>query len=183
MFAPRGIAIVGASDRSGWSRYTYANLVQAGYSYPIHLVNRKGDPVHGQRSVKSLDDIDDHLDLAYVLTGPPSLPDIMESAAAKGISNLVVIAAGFGEMGEEGAARERALTARADELGLRILGPNNLGFINADAATMPWSQMLPWPLAASGSFPRAARSASSCSTTCRAAMSASAISSRWATRR
>lgn len=150
MFAPRGIAIVGASDRSGWSRYTYANLVQAKYPHPIHLVNHKGGLVHGQQAVKSLDDIDGHVDLAYVLTGPDSLPGIMESAAAKGIVNLVVIAAGFGEMGEEGAERERALAARANELGLRILGPNNLGFINATAATMPWSQMLPWPLETGG---------------------------------
>jgi acyl-CoA synthetase (NDP forming) len=150
MFAPRGIAIVGASDRSGWSRYTYANLVQAGYPHQIHLVNRRGGTVHGQQAVASLGEIGDRVDLAYVLTGPDSLPGIMAEAAAAGIGNLCVIAAGFGETGPAGLRREQELAALAARHGQLILGPNNLGFINAADRVMPWSQMLPWPLAAGG---------------------------------
>jgi acyl-CoA synthetase (NDP forming) len=150
MFAPNGIAIVGASDRSGWSRYTYANLVQGGYPYRIHLVNRRGAAVHGQPAIQSLEQLDEPVDLAYVLTGPDSLPEVMRDAAASGIGNLVVIAAGFGEMGAEGQQRERELARSAAELGLCLLGPNNLGYINTAAATMPWSQMLPWPMEAGG---------------------------------
>jgi len=148
MFAPRGIAIVGASDRSGWSNYTLANLRQAGYPHPIHLVNRKGSTAHGEPTLPSLAGIEGNVDLAYVLTGPSSLPSIMLDAAKGGIRNIVAIAAGFGEMGAEGAQREHELAARADELGLNLLGPNNLGFINTAAATAPWSSMMPWPLEA-----------------------------------
>lgn len=143
MFAPRGIAIVGASDRSGWSSSTLANLRSAGYPHPIHLVNRKGGSVHGEPAVPSLADIDGDVELAYILTGPSSLPSIMVDAAERGIRNVVVIAAGFGEMGEAGAERERELAAHADELGLNLLGPNNLGFINTAAATAPWSSLMP----------------------------------------
>jgi acetate---CoA ligase (ADP-forming) len=150
MLAPRGIAIVGASDNSGWSRYTYANLKQGNYPYAVHLVNRRGQPVHGQPVVTSLREIGEPVDLAYVLTGPDSLPSIMADASAAGVPNLAVIAAGFGEMGEEGYKREQQLAGLARSYDQLILGPNNLGFINMAAATMPWSQMMPWPMEAGG---------------------------------
>jgi acyl-CoA synthetase (NDP forming) len=150
MLAPQGIAIVGASDNSGWSRYTYANLAQGKYPHAIHLVNHRADRVHGQPTVTSLREIGERVDLAYVLTGPASLPSIMADAAAAGVPNLVVIAAGFGEMGEEGHERERQLADLARSYDQLILGPNNLGFINAPDATMPWSQMMPSPLQAGG---------------------------------
>jgi acyl-CoA synthetase (NDP forming) len=146
MFAPRGIAIVGASDRSGWSAHTLSNLQRAGYPHNIHLVNQRGGTAHGEPVIRSLSELDEPVDLAYVLTGPSSLPAIMTEAAERGIRNLVVIAAGFGEMGAEGARRERELAARADDLGLRLLGPNNLGFINTSAGTAPWSSLMPWPI-------------------------------------
>jgi acyl-CoA synthetase (NDP forming) len=150
MLAPRGIAIVGASDNSGWSRYTYANLMQGGYPHAVHLVNRRGEPVHGQPTVASLRDIGEPVDLAYVLTGPASLPSVMADGAAAGVRNLVVIAAGFGEMGEAGHERERQLAELARGYDQLILGPNNLGFINTPDATMPWSQAMPWPMQPGG---------------------------------
>jgi acyl-CoA synthetase (NDP forming) len=150
MLAPRGIAIVGASDNSGWSRYTYANLMQGGYPHAVHLVNRRGEPVHGQATVTSLRDIGEPVDLAYVLTGPASLPSVMADGAAAGVRNLVVIAAGFGEMGDEGHQRERQLADLAHGYDQLILGPNNLGFINTPDATMPWSQAMPWPMQPGG---------------------------------
>jgi len=150
MLSPRGIAIVGASDNSGWSRYTYANLMQGGYQHAVHLVNRRGEPVHGQPTVTSLRDIGQPVDLAYVLTGPASLPSIMADGAAAGVRNLVVIAAGFGEMGAAGHQRERQLAELARSYDQLILGPNNLGFINTPDATMPWSQAMPWPMRSGG---------------------------------
>ena len=150
MLAPRGIAIVGASDNSGWSRYTYANLMRGGYPHAVHLVNRRGEPVHGQPTVASLRDIGEPVDLAYVLTGPASLPSVMADGAAAGVRNLVVIAAGFGEMGDEGHERERQLADLAHGYDQLILGPNNLGFINTPDATMPWSQAMPWPMQSGG---------------------------------
>jgi acyl-CoA synthetase (NDP forming) len=150
MLAPRGIAIVGASDNSGWSRYTYANLIRGGYPHATYLVNRRGEPVHGQPVVASLRDIGQPVDLAYVLTGPASLPSVMADAAVAGVRNLVVIAAGFGEMGEEGHKREEQLAELARGYDQLILGPNNLGFINTPDSTMPWSQAMPWPMQSGG---------------------------------
>ena len=116
----------------------------------MHLVNHRGEPVHGQPTVASLRDIGEPVDLAYVLTGPASLPSIMADAAVAGVRNLVVIAAGFGEMGDEGHERERQLAEQARGYDQLILGPNNLGFINTPDAAMPWSQAMPWPMQSGG---------------------------------
>lgn len=146
MFAPKGIAIVGASERSAWSRQTFDNLRRGGYPHEIHLVNPKGGEIHGQAAVRSLREVEGRADLAVVLTGPGSLPTIMKEAAAAKVRNLVVIAAGFGEAGAEGARLERELADRARDLGLQILGPNNLGFINTVAATYAWTSLMPQSL-------------------------------------
>lgn len=150
MFAPRSIAIVGASDRSGWSHHTVENLRRTGYPGEVHLVSRKGGQAHGAPTVKALDEVPDGVELAYVITGRDSLPSIIEQAHARGIPNLVVIAAGFGETGQEGAALERQLVEMAEERGITLLGPNNLGFVNLADNVAPWSQMMPWPVAAGG---------------------------------
>lgn len=143
MFAPKGIAIVGASERSAWSWQTFGNLHRGNYPHEIHLVNPKGGQIHGQAAVRSLREVEGRADLAVVLTGPNSLPAIMDEAAAANVRNLVVIAAGFGEAGAEGARMERELKERADDLGLQILGPNNLGFINTVGATYAWTSLMP----------------------------------------
>ncbi|GAA0712305.1 acetate--CoA ligase family protein [Dactylosporangium roseum] len=143
MFAPKGIAIVGASERSAWSWQTFGNLRRGNYPHEIHLVNPKGGEIHGQAAVQSLRAVEGRADLAVVLTGPESVPAIMDEAAAADVRNLVVIAAGFGEAGDEGARMERELAARARDLGLQILGPNNLGFINTVTSTYAWTSLMP----------------------------------------
>ncbi|GHE45695.1 acetyl-CoA synthetase [Streptosporangium violaceochromogenes] len=150
MFAPKGIAIVGASERSAWSRQTFGNLRSGGYPHEIHLVNPKGGEIHGQAAVRSLREVEGRADLAVVLTGPDSLPTIMDEAAEAKVRNLVVIAAGFGEAGAEGARLERELKDRANDLGLQILGPNNLGFINTVTATYAWTSLMPASLSPGG---------------------------------
>ncbi|MGW6769658.1 acetate--CoA ligase family protein [Streptomyces sp. NPDC055037] len=150
MFAPRGIAVVGASDRSGWSRYTVDNLARSGYRGEVHLVNRKGERAHGRDTHVSLADVPGDVDLAYVLTSPASLPELIAQAGVRGIPHLAVIAAGFGETGAEGAALEKRLVALAEENGVTLLGPNNLGFLNLAEGVTPWSHMMPWPMEAGG---------------------------------
>lgn len=150
LFAPRGIAVVGASDRSRWSRYTVENLRRSGYRGDMHLVNRRGGEVHGTPALTSLSEVPEGVDLAYALTGPDSLPSVIEQAHERGIANLAVIAAGFGETGEEGTAYERRLVAMAEERGMIILGPNNLGFLNRVDGVTPWSQSMPWPATEGG---------------------------------
>src|SRR5258707_11079243 len=69
LFAPRSIAIVGASDDSGWSRSTYANLRAGAFPGEIYCVNPRRETVHGQRAYPSLGSLPETVDLAYVLVG------------------------------------------------------------------------------------------------------------------
>jgi acetate---CoA ligase (ADP-forming) len=143
LFAPRGIAMVGASDGSDWSRRTFANLRTGGYAGAVHCVNPRRDTVHGAPAYPSLSAVPGPVDLAYVLVGTDAVPAVLDEAAACGIGHLVVIAAGFGEAGPEGRARERRLRRKAADNGQVLLGPNNLGFVNAVDDVMAFSQAMP----------------------------------------
>ena len=150
LFAPRSIAIVGASDDSGWSRYTYANLRAGGFSGEIYCVNPRRETAHGQRAYPSLGSLPETVDLAYVLVGTNAVLPVMAQAADAGIVNLVVIAAGFAEAGPDGQERQRQLTEFARAHGQLVLGPNNLGYINSTANVMAFSQAMPWPFPKGG---------------------------------
>jgi acetyltransferase len=132
LFAPRGIAVVGASRREGSVGYAIMeNLIDGGYQGVIYPVNPKARSLFGIRCVQSLDQIDDdQLDLIVVVIPAQYVLPTIKEGVAKGVKNYVVISAGFKEVGGEGVEREKALKAYADENGLNILGPNCLGIIN-----------------------------------------------------
>jgi acyl-CoA synthetase (NDP forming) len=136
---------VGASEGSAWSRYTLDNLRAAGYPHAVFAVNRRGEAVDGVPAVSSLSEIEASVDLAYILTGPGPVADILDEAAQCGIRNAVVIAAGYSEAGADGRDHECDLVARAAANDQIFLGPNNLGFINTRAATAAWSGAMPLP--------------------------------------
>ena len=148
LFAPRSIAIVGASDDSGWSRYTYANLRAGGFPGEIYSVNPRRETAHGQRAYPDLGSLPETVDLAYVLVGTDAVLPVMAQAAEAGVANLAIVAAGFAEAGPDGQERQRRLTEFARAHGQLVFGPNNLGYINAPANTMAFSQPIPSP------FPR-----------------------------
>ena len=150
LFAPRSIAIVGASDDSGWSRYTYANLRAGGFTGEIYCVNPRRETVHGQQAYPSLGSLPETVDLAYVLVGTNAVMPVMAQAADAGVANLVVIAAGFAEAGPDGQELQRQLTEFAREHGQLVLGPNNLGYINSTANVMAFSQAMPSPFPTGG---------------------------------
>ncbi len=127
---PRSIALVGATDRSGFSVAVYRNLVEFGFQGRIHLVNRRGTPAHGQDAVSSCTEIGDQVDLAFMMVPQPAILDALTDAAAAGIRNVLVLASGFADAGEAGRKAQEALVAHAKALGVLLLGPNILGFAN-----------------------------------------------------
>jgi acetate---CoA ligase (ADP-forming) len=150
LLAPRSIAIVGASDDSGWSRYTYANLRTGGFPGEIYCVNPRRETAHGQRAYPSLGSLPEPVDLAYVLVGTDAVLPVMAQAADAGVANLAVVAAGFAEAGPDGQERQRQLTEFASAHGQLVFGPNNLGYINSPANVMAFSQPMPSPLPKGG---------------------------------
>jgi acetate---CoA ligase (ADP-forming) len=148
LFAPRSIALVGATDKSGWSVNTFANLRASGFAGEVHLVNPRGGTVHGQQAYRSLADLPGPVDLAYVMVPTPSVVDVLRQGADCGIRNYVVLTAGFAEVGEEGRRLEQQLVELARERELTVLGPNGNGYINAAAGITPYGLPIPPPLVA-----------------------------------
>ncbi|ANY24370.1 acetate--CoA ligase family protein [Gordonia terrae] len=130
MFRPSSVALVGASDKSTFSRYAYENLVDFGMSDRTYVVNRRGADVHGRRSVTSCQEIGERVDIALLMVPQAATLAALHDAAAAGISNVVVLSSGYGESGEAGQRAQRELTATAARLGITLLGPNMLGFAN-----------------------------------------------------
>lgn len=150
LLEPGSVVVVGANSASAWSRFTYNNLLAGGFEGELYLVNRRGEQCHGRPSFSSLADLPRTPDLAIVLTGTNSLETILEEARLKGIRNLIVLASGLGEAGAEGEALQAKLVERARAAGQLILGPNNLGFINAHAKVAAFSHMAQLPMVPGG---------------------------------
>jgi acyl-CoA synthetase (NDP forming) len=145
-FRPKSVALVGATDKSGWSISTYNNLREHGFGGEVHLVNPRTAVVHGVDTHPSLAAIPGGVDLAYVMTPIEVVPQMLREGASVGIRNYVVLTAGYGEVGHEGAVREQEIADLAAELDLVVLGPNGNGFINAADSVTPYGLPIPKPL-------------------------------------
>jgi acyl-CoA synthetase (NDP forming) len=150
LLSPRSVALVGASDRSGWSTESFANFERLGFQGSLHLVNRNGGVVHGRPAFTSCTEIGEPVDLALMLVGAAALPVALADASAAGIRSAVVLAAGFGETGPDGVQAQRELVELCRELDVACVGPNCLGFLNVVDRTPAWSGQMPMPLAAGG---------------------------------
>jgi len=144
--SPKSVAIVGASDRSGWSAGAFVNFEKLGFEGGLHLVNRNGGVVHGRTAVTSCREIGEPVDLALMLVGAKGLPDALADVAAAGIRSAIVLASGFGEVGGHGASVQDELVELCRELDIVCLGPNCLGFVNVVDHAPAWSGMMPVPL-------------------------------------
>jgi acetate---CoA ligase (ADP-forming) len=150
LLSPKSVALVGASDRSGWSTESFANFERLGFQGSLHLVNRNGGVVHGRPAFTSCTEIGEPVDLALMLVGAAALPVALADASAAGIRSAVVLAAGFGETGPDGVQAQRELVELCRELDVTCVGPNCLGFLSVVDRTPAWSGQMPMPLAAGG---------------------------------
>ncbi len=148
----RRVAVVGASDNSRWSLVSHQTATRYGFPDQRFLVNRRGEPAHGTRTVASCREIGEPIDVGLLLVKGEALPDAIRDAAAAGASGVVALASGFGETGADGARAQAALVELADELGLTLFGPNCLGFVNYVDRTAAWAAPPPVPRADPGSI-------------------------------
>ncbi len=146
-FQPRSVALVGATDHSGWSQNVFANLLAFG-GQPPYCVHPRYQVVHGQPAYRSLRDLPEPVDLAFVMVPALHVASVAEEAAEVGIRHLIVLSAGFSETGPEGAALEDQLLAIARKHGLTVLGPNGNGFVNLAAHIIPYGLPVTPPLLA-----------------------------------
>lgn len=134
MFAPRAIAVIGASAREGTVGFSvFQNLLFNRYSGTIYPVNPKRKSLLGVRCYADVKSIGDpEIDLAMIIIPAKAVPDALRDCGAAGVGNAVIISAGFKEVGGDGARMEGEVKALASELGISLLGPNCLGIINTD---------------------------------------------------
>src|SRR5215469_17212375 len=102
LFHPRGVAIVGASDTSPWSRNFYGNLTNLEFHGAVIPVHPRHHSTFGIPNRASLREVDEPVDLAVLLVPTGAVEAVLEDAAAAGIGNVIVVSAGFGEQDAEG---------------------------------------------------------------------------------
>ena len=131
-FEPASVAVFGASPRRGTiGGELFRNIVTGDFAGPAYPVNRSCEAVSGVRAYKSIDEIPDPVDLAVVCVPAAAVLETAESALRNGVRALIVISAGFAEVGAEGADRQRQLLALVRAHGARLIGPNCLGVASA----------------------------------------------------
>jgi acetyl coenzyme A synthetase (ADP forming)-like protein len=122
------VAVVGASRmRGSIGGELFRNILAANFEGAAYPVNLKGEPVAGVQAYTSVADIPGDVDLAVISLPGEAVHDAADEALRKGVKALVVISAGFAEIGSEGAARQDRLLELVRAHGARMIGPNCLG--------------------------------------------------------
>ena len=133
-FEPSSIAVIGASrERGTVGGEIFHNLVEGGFEGVVYPVNEGAEAVQSVRAYRSVGEIDGPVELAVIAVPAAAVPAVARECADKGVAALVVISAGFAELGGEGDGRERSreLLEICRRSGMRLIGPNCLGVINA----------------------------------------------------
>lgn len=130
---PRSVAVVGASRAEhSVGQTVLRNLLGGDFTGPVYPVHPTAVAVAGVRAYASVLEIPDDVDLAVVAVRAPSVHDVVEQCAGKGVRGLVVVSSGFGETGPDGRERQEELVRLARAYGMRVVGPNCLGIANTD---------------------------------------------------
>jgi acetyltransferase len=132
---PSSIAVIGASRTPGTVPHELvANLIRGGFTGPVYPVNPQARSICSIRAYRTVRDIPEPVDQAVIVVPQALVESVVAQAADHGVKGLVVISAGFREIGAAGAESERRLTAFVRERGIRMVGPNCMGVLNADPA-------------------------------------------------
>lgn len=132
LLRPRAVAVVGASEKSGFGGDTCRNILenQADTSH-VYPINPKKETVFGKKCYPTLADLPEEIDLVILCTSQKTIVDFLKQAKAKGAGAAVVYASGYSEVGTaEGKAFEKELVDAAKALDMVVMGPNCAGYIN-----------------------------------------------------
>jgi acetyltransferase len=130
IFAPRSVAVIGASERPGSvGRTVLWNLVSNPFGGTVFPVNEKRPSVLGIKAYTSIWAVPDHVDLAVIATPAATVPGVVDQCVEAGVRGAIILSAGFRETGVEGADLERQVLEAARRGRMRIVGPNCLGVL------------------------------------------------------
>lgn len=130
-FSPRSIAVVGASATAGKiGAIPVTYQIDYGYAGELYPINPAREEIQGKPAFPTLAAVGKPVDLA-IFAIPAALVDAsLDDAIAAGVKNIVMFSAGFAETGDEGRQAQERIVARARAAGIRMIGPNCLGFMN-----------------------------------------------------
>jgi acetyltransferase len=131
IFAPRTVAVVGASERAGSvGRAVLWSLVSSPFGGTVYPISEKRSSVLGIKAYKRLADLPEAVDLAVIVTPAATVPGVIAECVETGVGGAIVISAGFKEHGEQGKELERQILEHMKGSRMRLVGPNCLGVMN-----------------------------------------------------
>ncbi|MCX8056974.1 MAG: acetate--CoA ligase family protein [Ignavibacteria bacterium] len=132
-FYPKSVLLIGASSKPKSIGYEILKaMIGFEFKGKIYVVNPNSEEILGIKCNKTIEEITEPIDLAIILLPKQLVYEGLKSCAKKQINNVIIITAGFKEVGEDGAKLEKEITLFAKENGIRLIGPNCMGLINTD---------------------------------------------------
>jgi len=133
-FYPKSITLLGASSKEGSIGYEILKSIKSfQFTGKIFVINPNANKILGTQCYSSLDEVNESIDLAIILLPRKFVLQGLQDCARKEIKNVIIITAGFKEVGGEGAELEKELIRIAKENQIRLIGPNCMGVINTEA--------------------------------------------------
>lgn len=134
LFNPRSIAVIGASTTKGkLGNDVMRNLIDSGFLGRIYPVNPRGGEILGYQTFRSVKEIHGEVDVAVIVIPAQHVVEAVVECGQKGVKALVIITAGFKEVGHDGLQAEHTIIEIAEKYGMVVQGPNCLGIINTNA--------------------------------------------------
>ena len=131
LFQPESVAVIGASRNPGTIGYQIVdNLVRHGFQGVVYPVNPNARSIHSFPAFPSISQVPGPVDMAIVVVPKEFVLKVVDECGEKGVKAVVVISAGFREVGGEGLGREEVLLEIVQRHGMRLVGPNCMGIMN-----------------------------------------------------
>lgn len=135
MLSPRQVVVIGAShDRPNIGNRILQALVAGDFTGAIHVVHPSAPAIHGVPAIPSARQLPADVDLAIVAVPAASVLSVVDDCAGAGVKSLVVVSAGFAEIGSGGRDLQQELIRKVRTDGMRMIGPNCMGLLNLDPA-------------------------------------------------
>ncbi|HZJ47518.1 MAG TPA: GNAT family N-acetyltransferase, partial [Acidimicrobiia bacterium] len=135
LMAPQSVAVIGASrDPASIGGRLFRNLINGDFTGPVYPVNPKSPVVRSVAAYPTILDVPGNVDLAFIVVSSKYVIDSVKQCIEKGVRALVVISAGFSEIGGTGIELEAELLDLVRSAGIRMVGPNCMGLLNTDPA-------------------------------------------------
>ena len=124
LFAPRSLAVVGASDRKGTiGAAVMQNLAEGGFAGKVYPINPRHPTIAGRKAFAKITDLPETVDLVLIAVPIQTVPELIKECAATRVGGAVIISAGGKETGERGHEVEQAIAEAAQDSGVRVVGP------------------------------------------------------------